>query len=101
MEAKTIHHKVKVGIVESDKMEKSVSVRVTRHAMHALYGKRTVTSKKFIAHDENNEARVGDKVLIEECRPLSRTKHWKIVRIIERAPILGAPKEEQVEEDAE
>lgn len=93
MEAKTIHHKVKMGVVESNKMDKSVSVRVTRHAMHPLYGKRTVSSKKFLAHDEANDCRVGDKVLIEECRPISRVKHWKVVKIVERAPILGGSAE--------
>lgn len=89
------HHKLKIGVVESDKMEKSVSVRVTRHAMHPVYGKRMVTSKKFTAHDETNDCRVGDKVLIEECRPLSRTKRWKVVRVIERAPVLGGEVEEE------
>lgn len=100
MEAtKTTHRRVKVGIVESDKMDKAISVRVTRHAMHPLYGKRTVTSKKFTAHDETNDCRVGDKVLIEECRPMSRTKRWTVVRVIERAPVLGAPKDEEATEE--
>ncbi|EEX48016.1 MULTISPECIES: 30S ribosomal protein S17 [Jonquetella] len=96
MEGKALHHhKVKVGVVESDKMEKSVSVRVTRHAMHPVYGKRMVTSKKFVAHDESNDCHVGDRVLIEECRPLSRTKHWKVVRVIERALALDGEEKEE------
>lgn len=84
------HAKVKIGIVESNKMEKSVSIRVTRHAMHPVYGKRIIVSKKFIAHDEENSCRPGDKVLISETRPMSRTKCWTVVRIIERAPVFGA-----------
>ena len=61
MEAKTPHRKVKVGSVVSDKMEKSISVRVTRHAMHPVYGKRIIKSKKFLVHDAENACRVGGR----------------------------------------
>jgi small subunit ribosomal protein S17 len=94
MEARTPHRKVKVGVVVSDKMEKSISVMVTRHAMHPVYGKRIIKSSKFLAHDAENSCRVGDKVQIAETRPMSRNKRWTLVKIIERAPILGGSVEE-------
>lgn len=96
MEAKTPHRKIKVGIVVSDKMEKTISVRVTRHAMHPVYGKRIIKSKKFLVHDAENSCRVGDKVQFAETRPISKNKCWTLVKIIERAPVLGGT----VEEDA-
>ena len=95
MEVRTPHRKTKVGEVVSNKMDKTISVRVTRHAMHPLYSKRIITSKKFLAHDEENDCRIGDTVLIAEGRPLSKNKCWSVVKIIKRAPILGAPKEEE------
>ena len=94
MEARTPHRKVKVGVVVSDKMEKSISVMVTRHAMHPVYGKRIIKSSKFLAHDAENSCRVGDKVQIAETRPMSRNKRWTLVKIIERAPILCGSVEE-------
>ena len=94
MEARTPHRKVKVGVVVSDKMEKSISVMVTRHAMHPVYGKRIIKSSKFLAHDAENSCRVGDKVQIAETHPMSRNKRWTLVKIIERAPILGGSVEE-------
>ncbi|PIE54724.1 MAG: 30S ribosomal protein S17 [Dethiosulfovibrio peptidovorans] len=97
MENRTPHRKTRVGIVVSDKMDKSISVQVIRHAMHPLYGKRIIKSKKFIAHDEENTCRMGDKVLIGEERPLSKTKRWSLVRIIERAPVLGGTAESKEE----
>ncbi len=94
MEARSSHRKTKIGVVVSDKMDKSISVRVIRHAMHPVYGKRIIKSKKFIAHDEENTCRVGDRVLIAESIPLSKTKHWTLVKVIERAPVLGGTAEE-------
>ena len=81
--------KVRQGVVISDKMEKSISVEVIRHAMHPVYGKRVVKSKKFLVHDAENTCRVGDKVQFAETRPMSKNKRWTLVKIIERAPILG------------
>ncbi|MEA3285497.1 MAG: 30S ribosomal protein S17 [Synergistota bacterium] len=98
METRTPHRKTRVGTVVSDKMEKSISVQVIRHAMHPLYGKRIIKSKKFIVHDEENSCRIGDRVLIGEERPLSKTKRWSVVRIIERAPVLGDTTTESKEE---
>ena len=96
MEAKTPHRQMKIGIVVSDKMEKTISVRVTRHAMHPVYGKRIIKSKKFLVHDAENACRMGDRVQFAETRPMSKNKRWTLVKIIERAPILGGSVEEDV-----
>lgn len=80
--------KTRTGIVASDKMDKTVVVRVDTRVRHPLYGKITSVSKKFKAHDENNEAKIGDKVLIAETRPLSKDKRWRVVEILEKAPIV-------------
>ncbi len=77
--------KTKVGIVSSDKMEKTITVVAEESRRHSLYGKSTKISKKFMAHDENNEAHVGDKVRIMETRPLSKNKRWRLVEVVERA----------------
>jgi small subunit ribosomal protein S17 len=90
MEERIPHHKVRTGIVVSDKMDKTVVVRVDRMSKHPLYGKPVLRVKKYMAHDESNECRPGDKIQIEETRPLSRHKRWKVAAIIERAPVLGA-----------
>ncbi len=86
---KTPHRKVKVGIVVSDKMDKTISVKVTRYAMHPVYAKRVVKAKKFLVHDAENACRIGDRVRFAETRPLSKNVRWELVKIIERAPILG------------
>ena len=72
------------GIVVSDKMQKTVVVQVERIREHPKYKKRFKVHKKYKAHDEKEECRVGDKVLIEETRPLSKEKRWKVVKILER-----------------
>ncbi|WP_457679665.1 30S ribosomal protein S17 [Thermovibrio sp.] len=89
--------KVRIGVVVSDKMDKTVVVRVTREFRHPLYGKRVKKSKKYMAHDELNQCQVGDVVKIMETRPLSRHKRWRVVEIIEKAKKLGeeAPAESQ------
>jgi len=74
-----------VGVVVSDKMDKTVVVRVDRKVPHPIYGKHIIKSKKYHAHDEHNECRVGDIVMIRETRPLSKTKRWVVVKIIQRA----------------
>ena len=73
------------GRVVSDKMDKTVTVLVERQVMHPVIGKVVNRSKKYHAHCENNDAKVGDKVVIEECRPISATKTWKVARVAERA----------------
>ncbi|MEF2783382.1 30S ribosomal protein S17 [Erysipelotrichaceae bacterium HCN-30851] len=79
------NRKVYRGTVVSDKMDKTITVIVETKKTHPLYGKRVKYSKKFKAHDENNEARMGDKVEIMETRPLSATKRFRLVKIIEKA----------------
>jgi small subunit ribosomal protein S17 len=77
--------KEKVGLVVSDKMDKTVVVSVERKVAHALYKKIIKKRKKFYAHDEKNESRTGDLVRIVETRPLSKSKRWKVLEIIEKA----------------
>lgn len=77
--------KRRVGVVVSDKMDKTIVVRVERKAWHLRYKKVIRKFKKYYAHDEKNECRVGDVVEIEECRPLSRLKRWRLVQILQRA----------------
>ena len=73
------------GRVVSDKMDKTVTVLVERRVTHPMYAKIMTRSKKYHAHDEKNECGEGDLVLIEECRPLSRTKSWRIAKLLEKA----------------
>ena len=73
------------GRVISDKMDKTVTVLVERQVQHPIYGKFIRRSTKVHAHDENNECRAGDMVVVEQCRPLSKTKTWRLVRVVERA----------------
>ncbi len=78
------HRKERVGEVISDKMDKTVVVRVERRFRHPRFKKVVTAYSKFYAHDEKNEAKVGDRVRIQETRPLSRTKCWRLVEIVER-----------------
>jgi small subunit ribosomal protein S17 len=73
------------GRVVSDKMDKTVTVLVERRVTHPLYGKIVTRSKKYHAHDESNECKEGDLVAIEECRPVSRTKNWRVAKRLVRA----------------
>jgi small subunit ribosomal protein S17 len=77
--------KERVGKVVSNKMTKSITVLVEGKVKHPIYGKFVNKSKKFVAHDENNECNIGDTVRIMECRPLSKRKRWRLINIIERA----------------
>jgi small subunit ribosomal protein S17 len=74
-----------VGKVVSDKMDKSVVVTVERQVRHDVYGKQQRLTSRFMAHDEKNEAKVGDRVALVESRPLSRRKRWVVVRIVEKS----------------
>jgi small subunit ribosomal protein S17 len=76
--------KLRTGVVASDKMQKTVTVTLTRRFAHALYGKQVVRTKQVAAHDEHG-AKAGDTVRIMETRPLSKTKRWRVVEIVERA----------------
>lgn len=77
--------KIRIGEVVSDKSNKTVIVSVTRRVSHSLYGKVVQRSSRFAAHDEGNDAHVGDTVRIVETRPLSKTKRWRVAEILERA----------------
>jgi len=77
--------KERIGVVSSDKMEKSVVVSEVKKVKHPVYGKFVLKTKKYVAHDETNDCNEGDTVKIMETRPMSKTKKWRIVEIIERA----------------
>ena len=77
--------KERIGVVSSNKMEKTIVVSETMRMKHPMYGKFVLKTKKYTAHDEKNECQEGDKVLIQETRPLSKNKRWRLVRIIEKA----------------
>jgi len=74
-----------VGLVSSAKMDKSVVVKVERHVAHRLYGKAVRRTKKLVAHDETNQCGEGDRILVEEIRPLSKTKRWRVVEVVQKA----------------
>ena len=84
-ERTTGERKNRVGTVVSDKMNKTVVVAVERRSAHPVYGKKVVRTSKFHAHDEENSAHQGDTVRIMETRPLSKTKRWRVVEVLERA----------------
>ena len=79
------NRKVREGIVVSDKMDKSIVVKVERKMKHPIYGKFLKRTTKFMAHDEQNDCHIGDRVKIMETRPLSKNKCWRLVEILERA----------------
>ncbi len=85
MEERTTLRKERVGLVVSDKMDKTVVVAITEKQKHPLYKKTITRTTKFKAHDENNECGVGDTVRIVECRKLSKDKNWRVAEIVEKA----------------
>ena len=84
----------KIGVVSSNKMQKTIVVTVDRRIMHPLYKKVTRKSKRFLVHDERGECQPGDMVRIEETRPISRQKRWRVVQVISRAVQVGRDVEE-------
>ncbi len=86
--SETTNRRQLTGRVVSDKMKKTVTVVVERRVKHALYGKYITRSGKYHAHDEASECKQGDLVLIEECRPISRTKAWRVIKLMEKAKIV-------------
>ena len=80
--------KEKVGIVISNKMQKTVVVKVESRYPHPIYSKTMIKTKKYLAHDELSECNIGDKVLVTECRPLSKKKRWAITKIISRSSLI-------------
>jgi small subunit ribosomal protein S17 len=88
-DASTKHErKTRTGTVTSTAMDKTIAVEVTRRFMHPMYKKYVRDRKSFKAHDPDEECRVGDKVLIEETRPLSKDKHWRLLEVTEKAPVV-------------
>jgi small subunit ribosomal protein S17 len=87
-QAKKANHKVMTGTVVSNKMQKTIVVEVTRKKAHPLYARVISIRKKFYAHDEKNEAHIGDVVSIEESRPLSRLKRWKLKEIVRKTALV-------------
>lgn len=83
--AKKPSKKTRIGVVSSNKMEKSITVLIERRLRHPIYGKYVKKSKKFMAHDEKNDCSIGDTVRIMESRPLSAKKRWRLVEVIQRA----------------
>ena len=77
--------KERIGVVTSNKMQKSIVVSEVKKVKHPMYGKFVLKTKKYVAHDEKNDCNIGDRVKIMETRPLSRSKSWRLVEIIERA----------------
>ncbi|MDH3697773.1 MAG: 30S ribosomal protein S17 [Flavobacteriaceae bacterium] len=77
--------KERIGVVTSNRMEKSIVVAEVKRVKHPMYGKFVLRTKKYVAHDETNDCKIGDTVKIMETRPLSRTKCWRLVEILERA----------------
>lgn len=77
--------KERIGVVVSDKMNKSVVIEVQRKFMHPAYGKIVRLDKRYVAHDEKDECKIGDKVRITETRPLSKTKRWRVSEVLEKA----------------
>src|SRR6476646_11707882 len=91
--------KTKVGLVVSDKMDKTIVVSVERLARHPLYKRVIRLTTRFKAHDELNDAHTGDTVMIEESRPLSATKRWRLIKVVQRAGEHGNPAEIAIDED--
>ncbi len=84
-EKKVLKRKTIQGVVISDKMDKTITVLVARKKQHPIYKKYVTSTKKYKAHDEKNEAHIGDTVVIEECRPISKDKYFRLLTIVERA----------------
>ena len=85
MTAERKHRKIRAGRVASDLCDKTITVTVERTVRHPLYGRVVRKRKKYIAHDEQNQAHIGDLLEITETRPLSKTKHWRLTQILEQA----------------
>ena len=84
-EQQAVENRTLQGRVVSDKMDKGITVMVERRVKHPIYGKFVRKSTKVHAHDENNECQIGDLVVVQQCRPLSKTKKWRFIKLVERA----------------
>jgi small subunit ribosomal protein S17 len=81
--------KQQIGIVISNKMEKSIVVKTENRYPHPIYSKILTKTKKYLAHDELQECNIGDQVLVEECRPLSKRKRWKLIKILSKSSLIS------------
>jgi small subunit ribosomal protein S17 len=81
--------KQQIGIVVSNKMQKTIVVKVENRYSHPIYSKIVIQSKKYLAHDALEECNIGDQVLVEECRPLSKRKRWKLIQILSKSSLLS------------
>lgn len=81
--------KEKIGVVVSEKMMKTIVVKVENRYPHPIYSKTLTKTKKYLAHDPNGQCKLGDQVLIQQCRPLSRRKHWVLVQIISKSSLIS------------
>jgi len=81
--------KQEIGIVISDKMNKTVVVEIENRYSHPIYYKTLIKTKKYLAHDELEEANIGDQVLVQECRPLSKRKRWKLIKVLSKSSLIS------------
>ncbi len=81
--------KQQIGIVISNKMQKTIVVKIENRYQHPIYSKTMVRTKKYLAHDELEECNIGDKVLVQECRPLSKRKRWKLIKILSKSSLIS------------
>ena len=81
--------KQQIGIVISDKMEKSIVIKVENRYPHPMYSKTLIKTKKYLVHDELEESNIGDQVLVQECRPLSKRKRWKLIKILSKSSLIN------------
>ena len=81
--------KQEIGVVISDKMNKTVVVEIENRYSHPIYSKTLIKTKKYLAHDELEEANIGDQVLVQECRPLSKKKRWKLIKILSKSSLVS------------
>ena len=81
--------KEKIGIVISDKMEKTVVIKVENRYPHPIYAKTVIKTRKYLVHDENSECNIGDQILVQECRPLSRRKRWILTKVLSKSSLIS------------
>ena len=81
--------KQKIGIVISNKMQKTIVVKIENRYQHLIYSKMLIKTKKYVVHDEEEKCNIGDKVLVQECRPLSKRKRWKLVEILSKSSLIS------------
>jgi len=81
--------KQEIGIVVSNKMQKTIVVKIEDRYSHAVYSKTLIKTKKYLAHDELEECTIGDEVLVQECRPLSKRKRWKLIKVLSKSSLIS------------